>query len=335
MPNLETIDRFFGALFGTAPPHIEFRTMPGDKYWREWTTRAEAPAKAFSLLSQGYDVRFGVLPRKCGGGKAQDISAYQLLYADLDVTPAKAYTQLAILPTPTVIVSSGRGLHTYWVLHEPCPPSNKVLWNRVQYQLVHKLQADTQGIDPTRMLRIPTSYNAKRQKDVELVECSDTKYSLEAFAERFGITSRVLNQAPPDKHGASLAFKHRAPVHIPVTGAVEIESATTQAEWADMPPSLALFLAAIGLEYRWNTKERIARLVSCPACLLGPKRQSEKMCAWVDVFGNLRCWRDGCPAGREQNPGGLFPAEWAVPWLAATGRPALNDAALRALEANR
>lgn len=75
--------------------------------------------------SDHFNVFFGVCPRFGGGGKydlAWQIRSVRCLWADIDhVTPTEAETRVARsgLPTPSIAVNSGNGMHLYWLLDTP------------------------------------------------------------------------------------------------------------------------------------------------------------------------------------------------------------------------
>ena len=92
----------------------------------------------------------------CGTGKP---------YADQaeGMTALKAFVKVTKLPRPT-IVSSGYGVHAYWILEEAIPTSE---WKPLAEKLKalcaqHKLEADASvTADTARILRIPETLNFK------------------------------------------------------------------------------------------------------------------------------------------------------------------------------
>ncbi len=72
------------------------------------------------------------------------------------------------LPSPSVVVWSGRGLHLYW-LHEPTPSQALPVWQRVQDTLCRALApigADHAARDCARVLRLVGSINSKVNEEV-------------------------------------------------------------------------------------------------------------------------------------------------------------------------
>ena len=93
------------------------------------------------------------------------LRSLRALYLDLD-NQTDSYAVLdaltdAKLPGPNVIVSSGTGLHLYWLL-EPLPPQALPVWQRCQDALIKALKplgADSAAKDCTRLLRVVGTKN--------------------------------------------------------------------------------------------------------------------------------------------------------------------------------
>jgi len=89
------------------------------------------------------------------------------------------------LPSPTLIVESGRGLHLYWLL-EPTPAKALPVWQAVQDALVSKLQAfgsDPAARDCTRVLRIVGSVNSKNGAHVTGWVIQPSRWTLHELAD--------------------------------------------------------------------------------------------------------------------------------------------------------
>jgi hypothetical protein len=97
------------------------------KHCRAETFAKEGPAWAVLLdqcAAKNANTFFGVCPRAgyAGYDLAWQIRTVRVLWADLDYcTPdeAKERCRNAGLPEPSVIVSSGNGVHLYWILDAP------------------------------------------------------------------------------------------------------------------------------------------------------------------------------------------------------------------------
>ncbi len=95
----------------------------------------------------------------------RSLRSLRALYVDLD-DHTDIYAVLdalaeARLPGPNIIVSSGTGLHLYWLL-EPLPPQALPVWQRCQDALIKTLKplgADSAAKDCTRLLRVVGTKN--------------------------------------------------------------------------------------------------------------------------------------------------------------------------------
>ncbi len=133
-----------------------------------------------------HHIFFGVAPRKAGStrGKKEDVSSLSSCWADLD---RKGSTRLATLKgrlelfpfPPSYVVSTGGGLHAYWLLDErqtSFGPAEAVMEN-----LRHCLRSD-QVTDCSRVLRLPGSLNFKYRtpKEVKIIEARPSlKYPMD------------------------------------------------------------------------------------------------------------------------------------------------------------
>jgi hypothetical protein len=88
----------------------------------------------------------------------------QIFYAEPDryKQRARAVIQSLYFP-PSVIVDSGGGYHTYWLLRETVPvdDTNRADIQAIQHAWVHMMHADPGASDLRRMLRVPGTYNMK------------------------------------------------------------------------------------------------------------------------------------------------------------------------------
>jgi hypothetical protein len=68
------------------------------------------------------------------------------------------------VPTPSLVVFSGRGLQVKWILDSPVPSQALPRWRLVQRELTHRLHSlgsDPASIDPSRVLRLVATTNTK------------------------------------------------------------------------------------------------------------------------------------------------------------------------------
>lgn len=133
---------------------------------RKWGTPAEVLADWPYLIREnkrGVNVFFGVNPRLCQGSKKQDVAICRTLWADLDDARPTDIQRWASVPTPSVIVDSGRGVHLYWRLKEPVEVQSLEVRTQLESTLqglYQYLRADSVQ-DVTRLLRLPGLANVK------------------------------------------------------------------------------------------------------------------------------------------------------------------------------
>jgi hypothetical protein len=101
----------------------------------------------------------------------RNLKSLRACYVDLDGCTDWKMALDALLearmPSPTLMVMSGRGIHFYWIL-EPVPAQALPVWQRVQDALVHALAplgADPRAKDCTRMLRLAGTINSKNGEE--------------------------------------------------------------------------------------------------------------------------------------------------------------------------
>ncbi len=143
---------------------VEIRRLPSGK--SSWHRAAElaAPDVVEGLLKEnaaGQNVYAGANPRRTDGGrKAEDVPFARSLFVDLDhMTLEDARQRLQGLPSPTMIVASGRGFHAYWKLTKPIHDMNA--WTAWQKDLIALAGSDPAIHDPPRIMRLPGFLNHK------------------------------------------------------------------------------------------------------------------------------------------------------------------------------
>lgn len=206
--------QFMQALFGDTDQHFLLWTLP-DKtsYW--FTDPQDAESKVLELVESRQEVYVGcgLSPADMGPNRrcnASDISGIVGLWADVDVADP-VHTKKNLPPDiesavwlvnsmglkPTFVVSSGHGLHAWWLFDEPwtfdtdeerTAACNLVVsWGRTL-----KGRANARGwtVDPVfdlaRILRVPGTKNFKNvnePKAVKILEQSDVRYNPTDFED--------------------------------------------------------------------------------------------------------------------------------------------------------
>ena len=121
------------------------------------------------------------------------------------------------IPAPSLVVHSGRGLQTKWLLERPLPRAALPRWNAVQKELVARLElfgADPGARDASRVLRLVDTVNTRSGQPVRVlwVQMEDQairRYPFELLAETL---LPVARDALPLKRPAPQ--ESRAPLHV-------------------------------------------------------------------------------------------------------------------------
>lgn len=154
-----------------------------------------AAALACELAAKNRDVYFGVTPSNTlykgtsGRGKAENACALVALWADVDLAggvhngqsknpPDIATVRILLkdLPTPSMVIHSGGGLHLYWCMQNPIEITNtesrKQAASLIEgWQQTIRTIFSVQGYtldstaDLARLLRVPGTFNYKNTSD--------------------------------------------------------------------------------------------------------------------------------------------------------------------------
>lgn len=133
----------------------------------------------------------------CGGDKAEEIEPSTGLpkgYASQKegLLALKSFCETVDLPEPT-IVNSGYGLHVYWAFTEEVPTEQWLpLAKRLEKICVtQKFCADPNVFDASRILRVPGTYNQKRDtpKLVRVINPVSDRYAPDVIRSLLGVDS--------------------------------------------------------------------------------------------------------------------------------------------------
>lgn len=185
-------EKFYKVLFSNYSNYIEVRLIDN-----------KGKAKPFFLtykellnypVPNNVNAYVGIYERKSKrNGKTDNCTKTNVIYLDFDnmeLEEVKHRIDMAQIPLPSMIVSSGKGYHVYWLLDEPAGHNLKP----VIEELAKVLGADTVATDTARILRIPDTNNMKYQPAIttELVEINNNKASIQEF-ERILKVKAVLD----------------------------------------------------------------------------------------------------------------------------------------------
>jgi P4 family phage/plasmid primase-like protien len=143
-----------------------------------------------------------------------DVAEIVVLHADIDfkgidLTRAEIEARIRQLRLPpSIVVSSGHGLHLYWVLRESIAATPETIEQveAVLRQLCDHVGGDRQCCEVSRLMRLPGSHNSKGGEwhPVEiLVERENCRYDLDEVEEWLSETAPILrrkDEAPADEN---------------------------------------------------------------------------------------------------------------------------------------
>ncbi len=179
-----------------------------------WFTDVPAAAEYVATVNGGRDVYVGVGLSKSDYGparrcKSEEVSGVCGIATDLDLKsdahgnkplPATIEDALSILPPsmlPSLLISTGNGVHAWWLLKEPCVFDSEDDRNRAasvftRWHTMIRLRAAARGwsydrlSDLARVLRIPGTVNRKdpkAPKNVVLLSETGHRYNMSDFEE--------------------------------------------------------------------------------------------------------------------------------------------------------
>jgi len=144
---------------------VEVRRLPfGISTWHQAGELAKVAESLAQDNQHGQHIYVGANPRRVKGGtKGKDVAYARCLFVDfdgIDTDAAKDRWCNAGLPTPTMTIASGHGIHAYWRLSEPVHDMD--LWSNLQKRLIALLGSDAAIHDPARIMRLPGFTNHKK-----------------------------------------------------------------------------------------------------------------------------------------------------------------------------
>lgn len=189
-------------LFNTAEQHYErvhhtphgvvlvWERLAEGRRWHKIHPRTGSAPALLSAHQGGFD-RYISVNEFHGWRVVRQLRSLRSCFVDID-----GYTDLhgaleackdAVLPSPTLAVMSGRGIHLYWEI-DAVPAQALPVWQRVQNSLIEQLAAvqlpvDVKVKDCTRVLRLVGSKHAKTGQDVRGVQIQPWRWTLHTLAD--------------------------------------------------------------------------------------------------------------------------------------------------------
>jgi len=149
-----------------------------------WKNKFLLPDKcSYYKIPQDKNVYFGVFARdgRRGRGQEEDCTTTGTLWADYDymtLEEVQERIRLAGIPNPSIVVNSGHGIHTYWLLIERV--GSEAI--PVVKAIVRATGADTRPTFKAAVMRLPGSMNVKKSPvPCKVLEANWARYALKDF----------------------------------------------------------------------------------------------------------------------------------------------------------
>lgn len=177
---------FLEKIFHNADGYIEIREIRN-----KIVERRDFHKSIDEIADKDYSTNtyFGVCPRKEKGGGADSVGCVMALWSDLDCGPGKDFpSQSEAMKRvssfeyePSIVVSSGNGIHPYWLLREPVAPDT--VTEGILKGVSKHLGADMACAEFARVMRLPDTVNDKSSpvKKCEVLKLTDLRYNLSDF----------------------------------------------------------------------------------------------------------------------------------------------------------
>lgn len=190
---------FIEALFQGTREFIEVRELPSKKqhFFSMEDIKAYDPPKDSNIY-------YGVFSRASRSGTARACNTSSVVWCDYDsfagggslsvearIKEVRQRIKEAGLPEASILVNSGNGIHSYWLLSERA--SNGIVQVNRAIALITK--GDIKATDKARILRLPNTNNVKdinKPLRCEVVQANySLKYDLSLFKELLGVSIGV------------------------------------------------------------------------------------------------------------------------------------------------
>jgi len=205
--------RFFAAVFEGVDGLVEARALPSQRRAFFETSRLQEMESFVHTWETG-DIYFGVATRRArGDGRREGCLHLSSLFVDVDFKRCadpdirRRVARIVHFPLPpSIIVSSGGGVHLYWLLKRLADVQiEEAHLSSLLQQLAHHLGGDPASAELSRILRVPGTFNHKydppREVWIERLE-PESRYTLDDFKDLLPKALRNgyrANLAPPEK----------------------------------------------------------------------------------------------------------------------------------------
>ncbi len=191
-----------------------FKLLGENKFPKNFTHHITHLDRAINRVGLNCDTYFTVNLFQQRSRKQQDLRWINAVFIDCDFKdPTMSVIQKVALAKkvclkqvgflPSIITSSGNGLHLYFLFTSPIKASGLVRWKLVQKEFCDRLQeihADPKALDASRVLRLPGTLNTKNNTRCSVVYFTRDKnnsdivqrYSFDELADKVLPVERVV-----------------------------------------------------------------------------------------------------------------------------------------------
>lgn len=175
-----------------------------ERFWIQASKIANEVPRLCELNTLGGNVYFGVNPRMECSGRKQSVRVIRSIWMDMDgvtLEDASASWRPHVPGEPSIVVSSGHGIHAYWLLKEPFHIQNDSSRNQFEAMLkaIYRRVGCDAVQDVCRVLRMPGFANAKGLRSgvpsvpCTLLECDRSRtYPFSTFGRWWEQAQREL-----------------------------------------------------------------------------------------------------------------------------------------------
>lgn len=180
-------DRIHDAAHGVV---LVWERLAEGRRWHKIHPRTGTAPALLSAHRGGFD-RYISVNEFHGWRVVRQLRSLRSCFVDIDgytdLTGALEACQVAMLPSPTLAVLSGRGVHLYWEI-EPVPGQALPVWQRIQDELIKRLAevqlpVDVRVKDCTRVLRLVGSKHSRTGQEVRGVQIQPWRWTLHTLAD--------------------------------------------------------------------------------------------------------------------------------------------------------
>lgn len=183
--------QFVEVLTGSLKGNVDFRAMKKGAPTVKFSSSDARWSELFCTLNtRGYEIYACINETDGNGQKKENIVRVRVLVIDCDNPDTGRYTIESLPISPTAIVSSSHGkYHIYYRVND-CELA-QFTW--LQKALAAKLGGDPAVSDISRVMRVPGSFNRKRNKPFfsTIIEHSNNEYDVRDIVDAFGFDSFV------------------------------------------------------------------------------------------------------------------------------------------------